>query len=153
MTTVRLATPADSAALVRLRAEMFAAIGQDVGAEDAPWRAAARAWFEGAVDGAALVAVAEEPGAGVVASAMAVLLPRAPSPEDPSASSAHVSQVSTLPGHRRRGHARACLRLLLDELERRGVVRADLHATAEGDALYRGLGFTEPAHPALRRRV
>lgn len=152
--TVRRATPQDADALVRLRAAMFAAMGQDPGPDDAAWRVAAAGWSAAAAeDESVVIAVAEEPGTGVVASAMAVLLPRAPSPEDVSSASAHVSQVSTLPGHRRRGHAHACLRLLLEELDRLGVVRADLHATADGERLSRALGFTEPAFRALRRRA
>lgn len=147
----RRATAADAVALAGLRAAMFGAMGDDVGGDDAPWRSAARAWFAVAVDDdAVLVTVAEEDGA-VVSSAVAVLVPRAPSPDDPAAASAHVSQVSTLPDHRGRGHARACLALLLDLLEQRGVRRADLHATRQGDALYRSLGFVDAPNPGLRR--
>ena len=150
---IRLATPDDAEALVRLRAAMFVAMGQDVGPEDAPWRRAAAAWFAEhlAAGGDALAVVADVRCAGPVASALAVLVPKAPDPADPSGRSAHVSQVSTLPEHRRRGHARACLRLLLGTLDAEGIARTDLHATADGEALYRGLGFTDRPYPSLRR--
>ncbi|GAA2748646.1 hypothetical protein GCM10009869_01230 [Amnibacterium kyonggiense] len=82
---------------------------------------------------------------------MAVLEHRAPSPTNPAGLAAHLSQVSTLPGHRRRGHARACLSALLAELDRRGVGRTDLFATADGEALYLDLGFRASPYPALRR--
>jgi ribosomal protein S18 acetylase RimI-like enzyme len=149
---VRLADERDASALVVLRAAMFAAMGQDVGAPEAPWRAAAEHWFtEVLPTGQVLVAVADVPGAGPVASAMAVLEQRAPSPTNPAGRAAHLSQVSTLPDHRRRGHARACLEALLGELDARGVLRTDLFATGEGEALYRSLGFRASPYPALRR--
>lgn len=148
---VRLATAADAAALARLRAAMLQAMGRDVGPEDAPWRTAAAAWFAAEPGRSAVAVVAEAPGEGVVASALAVLLPRPPGPDASTPFAAHVSQVSTRPEHRRRGHARACLRLLLELLEARGIERADPHATADGDALYRGPGFRDSPYPSLRR--
>jgi len=63
----------------------------------------------------------------------------------------HVFNMSTFPAHRRRGHARACLDALLDwfrdETEARAV---NLNATADGIALYRSVGFTEPRFAALQ---
>lgn len=150
---VREASPADAAALVRLRVAMFAAMGRDVGGEDAPWRSAAEHWFAQHLGRDAVAFVVDGPGEGPVASALAVLLPRAPGPADPATASAHVSQVSTLPEHRRRGLARACLTALLAHLEERGVTRSDLHATADGEALYRSLGYEESPYPALRRQA
>lgn len=151
--TIRRATPADADALVVLRAAMFTAIGDDVGDEHAAWRGSARTWFaEHLDDGTALCVVADVPRSGPVSSALAVLMPRAPSPTNGDPRVAHVSQVSTLPGHRRQGHARACLGHLLAELDRAGVGRADLHATGDGEALYRSLGFIDAPFPSLRRR-
>ncbi len=149
---IRFATAADAGALVRLRAAMFTAMGQEVGGSDAPWRAAAERWFAEVLptDGV-LVTVADVPGSGLVASAMAVLERRAPSPTNPEGLAAHLSQVSTLPEHRRRGHARACLEALLAGLDARAVRRTDLFATGEGEALYRSLGFRTSPYPALRR--
>ncbi|MBW4041595.1 MAG: GNAT family N-acetyltransferase [Acidobacteria bacterium] len=148
--TVRFAVPADAAALVLLRAAMFAAMGQEV--DDPAWRAAARAWFEVQLAGdGVLVAVVDLPGFGPVSSAMAVLERRAPSPTNPDGLAAHLSQVSTLREHRRRGHAGACVTALLAALDARGIVRTDLFATADGEALYLEQGFRPSPYPALRR--
>lgn len=152
MHAARLARPDDAAALVALRAAMFTAMGQDVGADDAPWRTAARRWFAERLGGPeVLVAVVEADGAGPVSCAMAVLESRAPSPSNPAGRSAHLSQVSTLPAHRGRGMARACLVALLEALDERGVQRTDLFATGDGERLYRSLGFRSSPYPALRR--
>lgn len=147
---VRFATPADADALVTLRAAMFDSMGQDTSGTQ--WRAAAVGWFRDRLaSGEAIVAVAAPPGFGVVACAMAVLEQRAPSPTNPAGLAAHVSQVSTLPEHRRHGRARACVTALLAELDRRGVGRTDLFATEDGEALYLDLGFRASPYPALRR--
>jgi ribosomal protein S18 acetylase RimI-like enzyme len=146
----RLAGPADAAALVDLRAAMFEAMGQDV--TDPVWRRAAREWFERRVAGDdLLVVVADAAGGGPVSCAMAVLEDAAPSPSDPSGRRAHLSSVSTLPDHRGQGLARACVGMLIAELDARGVRRTDLFATSEGEALYRSFGFRTSPYPALRR--
>lgn len=146
---IRFAGPQDSDALVELRVSMFGDMGQDLAGA---WRPAAKAWFERELGGPhVLITVADAPGNGPVSSAMAVLERRAPSPSNPSGSAAHVSQVSTLVAHRRRGYAGACLRALLAELDARGVGRIDLFATGDGDSLYRSLGFRTAPYPALRR--
>jgi ribosomal protein S18 acetylase RimI-like enzyme len=148
--TVRIAVPADAEALVVLRAAMFDAMGQDtVGPQ---WRSGALAWFRERLEGDdVVVVVADPPGFGPVASAMAVLEHRAPSPTNPFGLAAHLSQVSTLPEHRRRGHARACVTALLTALDERGVARTDLFASADGEGLYLDLGFRPSPYPALRR--
>jgi ribosomal protein S18 acetylase RimI-like enzyme len=152
---VRFATPADADALVELRAAMFdglrsSTVGRDtVGPQ---WRAAARAWFqERLAGGDVLVTVADPPGFGVVCCAMAVLEHRAPSPTNATGLAAHLSSVSTLPEHRRRGHARACVTALLAALDERGVNRTDLFASEDGEALSLDLGFRASPYPALRR--
>ncbi|MFF9896668.1 GNAT family N-acetyltransferase [Streptomyces longispororuber] len=53
------------------------------------------------------------------------------------------------PAYRRRGHSRAILNGLLDWFREREASRVDLHASREGEPLYRDLGFTEHPGPAL----
>lgn len=149
MTRSRFAVLQDAGALVELRASMFAAMGQDTSGE---WRAAALAWFETHLEGdGVLITVVDDPEGGPVASAMAVIEHRAPSPTNPTGLAAHLSQVSTLADHRRKGYARACVATLVAALDKRGVRRTDLFATDDGDALYRSLGFRASPNPALRR--
>ncbi|MER0245898.1 GNAT family N-acetyltransferase, partial [Streptomyces sp. HSW2009] len=57
--------------------------------------------------------------------------------------------VITDPVHRRRGHSRAIMTGLLDWFAGRDVARVDLHASAEGEPLYRALGFADHPDPAL----
>jgi GNAT superfamily N-acetyltransferase len=153
---IRRAVPADAAALAALRAAMFADMGEDAGGPHAAWRLDAVAWFERELRRGGEVAafVAEVPDTGVVASALGLLEHPAPSPANPAGVRGHVSQVSTLPAHRRRGYARGCLVALLDWFEHETAAgRLDLHATGDGEALYRSLGFAPSPYPSLRLRL
>ena len=153
---VRRAGAADAAALVRLRAAMYADMGESADAPDAPWRAAAEAWFTAWLPRTDEVAafVVEEPGAGPVACALGLVEHPPPSPSNPVGVRGHVSQVSTLPAFQRRGYARACVTALLDWFEREtDARRLDLSATTSGEPLYRSLGFAPSPYPALRLRL
>ncbi|MFI9828697.1 GNAT family N-acetyltransferase [Streptomyces sp. NPDC051913] len=57
--------------------------------------------------------------------------------------------VVTDPAHRRRGYSRAIMGGLLDWFREREVARVDLYASAEGEPLYRDLGFTDHPDPSL----
>jgi ribosomal protein S18 acetylase RimI-like enzyme len=146
----------DAAALTGLRAEMFAAMGHDVGPPDAAWRAAATAWFADRLDADERVAVfvAEHAAAGVVACALGASTPHVPGPRNPSGSRGHVSNICTLPAYRRQGLARACVGALLDWFRTSTDVGAvHLSATADGIGLYESFGFSRPEHPYLTLRL
>ncbi|HEY8319985.1 MAG TPA: GNAT family N-acetyltransferase [Amnibacterium sp.] len=176
---VRRAGAADAAALVRLRAEMYADMGDSSDAPDAPdapWRPAAEAWFTAWLPRTDEVAafVVDEPGVGPVACALGLVEHPPPSPSNPVGIRGHVSQVSTLPAFQRRGYARACVTALLDWFERetdarrldlspsartprrfasRRNRRSGAPATTSGEPRYRSLGFTPSSYPALRLRL
>ncbi|MEO7784353.1 MAG: GNAT family N-acetyltransferase [Terracoccus sp.] len=150
----RRAGPADAAALVVLRGVMFEAMGS-LGAADANWRDAARAWFERELAGPhTCVMVAEDEHGLVVSSAMGRLRREAPSPTNPAGVSGAVSNVVTLPGARGRGLARACLGTLLEWFdEETEAGQLELFATGDGAGLYESVGFRVTAWPAMRMRL
>jgi ribosomal protein S18 acetylase RimI-like enzyme len=153
VSAARRAGPEDAAAIVELRAAMYRALGDDPGPPDAPWRAAALTWFTRnlASGERTAVFVVDGPDGRPVSCAMGLLEARAPSPTNPSGLRGHVSQVSTADAYRRRGYARACLTALLAWFEADTDSRIiDLHASGEGEALYRALGFRDAPFPALR---
>jgi ribosomal protein S18 acetylase RimI-like enzyme len=139
--TVRFAMRADAPELVRLRGVMFESFGVDT--SDPEWRGRCQAHLEERLaDGRLIGAVVDHPQAsGLVASALAEVSTRIPAPSRPTGSYAYVSSVSTDRAWRGRGMARAVVSLLLDELRRRGVRRVELHATPDGEPLYRSFGF------------
>lgn len=154
-TRIRPATPEDAPALVELRALMLAEMGSDPGPADAPWRAAAHAWFtERLAQGTAIAVVAEHPVDGVVASAVGSVEQRTPSPSSPDGWHGRVSGVATRPAHRGRGLARRCTETLLDRLGTETTVHiAELNASAAAEQLYRSLGFSEPRFVALQAHL
>ncbi|MDY7101037.1 MAG: GNAT family N-acetyltransferase [Actinomycetota bacterium] len=163
MGEVRWATPDDATELVRLRRLMFEAMGlHPVGDEDAAWlrstedqlraRLAAGDLFAAVVE--APDAVASDGVVELAASGIVEVSTRIPSPLSASGSYAYLSSMSTDPRWRRRGYARLVIDALLDELRRRDVDRIELHATTDGIALYRSVGFVERSGPVemqLRR--
>ncbi|MFJ9680422.1 GNAT family N-acetyltransferase [Streptomyces sp. NPDC101194] len=152
----RRATVDDVPALVRLRGLMLADMGIETGDADAPWRAASARWFTEQMRRPDMFAafLVDDPELGTVSSAVGACEARAPGPASPSGLRGHVSNVSTDPRRRRRGHARVCLEALLTWFrEETQVVVVDLNATGDGAALYESLGFTAPRHPALQLRT
>jgi ribosomal protein S18 acetylase RimI-like enzyme len=151
--SVRRATVADVAALVRLRAQMFADMAQPPGPADQPWQANSAAWFaDRMAAGDCAAFVVDDPELGVVACAAGTLDRTVPGPNNPSGRRGHVFNVSTDPRRRRLGHARACIEALLDWYDREGVDVVDLAATGDGIHLYETVGFERGRYPTLRRR-
>ncbi|MFI6158691.1 GNAT family N-acetyltransferase [Micromonospora sp. PTRAS2] len=76
----------------------------------------------------------------------------APGPwqEAARATTGYVFNVVTDPAYRRRGYSRACLEALLDWCRKHGVGKVDLRASADGEPLYRSLGFVPTPGPTLR---
>jgi GNAT superfamily N-acetyltransferase len=78
----------------------------------------------------------------IVASAAVSLLEGIPVPDDPLVTVAFVHSVYTLPEYRRRGYARQLMQEILMFCEQRGIRRIDLVASAAGEGVYTGLGFS-----------
>jgi GNAT superfamily N-acetyltransferase len=151
---VRRAVADDAGELVRLRRVMLAAMN---GGEPGPGR-----WQEIAADafrrrladtaGPFTAYVVDKPDrtAELAACAVGVIEHRLSSPENPSGAFGYVLNVATDPGYRRRGYSRACMEAVLDWYRQRGVTRVELRTSAEGEPLYRALGFVTVAAPTLR---
>ncbi|HWD78220.1 MAG TPA: GNAT family N-acetyltransferase [Kribbella sp.] len=153
---VRRAKPDDAESLVHLRGLMLAAMGNDVGGPDAPWRAIALDWFADQLTSPDTFAayVVDDPAVGVVAGAAGNVHAHAPGPHDLTTVRGHLYNVSTHPDFRRRGLARACVVALMEWFrDETAVGQVELHATDDGVDLYRNLGFIESTFPSLRFRT
>jgi GNAT superfamily N-acetyltransferase len=147
---VRVAEPEDTAEVARLVGMMFSAIGL---ADDPEW---AR-YVEGSlVDGIAVpsfVVVVDDPDrpgrlAAVGASVINVRLPR---PGDSVRRVGYIQWMATDPSQRRQGHATRIVQRLLAWCESEGADLVELHASAEGESVYRAAGFGDPSQIALSR--
>ncbi|MGL5819352.1 MAG: GNAT family N-acetyltransferase [Phycicoccus sp.] len=152
---IRAAVPGDAAALVALRAVMFAAMGTDDAAlVDSRWRRAAHDWFAGRVGTAGVHVVVAEVGGEVVSCAVGEVTGLIPGPSAPHGSVGLISNVATFAGHRGHGHAAGCTNELLRWFEEEtDVSRVDLFATAGGERIYGQHGFVRSDFPAMRRRM
>ena len=147
----RQAIVADAEELTRLREVMISAFGP---IPDSGWRPLCIDAFRTALADpngplqAFVTEAPDEPGL-LAASSVGVIERRLPGPSNPTGLTGYILSVATDPRFRRQGHARAVVTATLDWLRDRGVPRVDLHASEEGESLYRDLGFHEPRGLAL----
>ncbi|MET9290663.1 GNAT family N-acetyltransferase [Streptomyces sp. NPDC003077] len=152
MSCVRQAVEDDVAELVRLRALLFETLGGDFfhpasGGDD--WRSALAAVLKEQVTSDAVRILVVEGEDGLAACGIGTIDQRLPGPHLRNGRIGHVIGVVTDPAYRRRGHSRAIMRDLLAWFRAREVARVDLYASAEGEPLYRALGFAEHPDPSL----
>lgn len=144
--SVRLATPADRDLLVRCREDFFAAEGWELDAAELEgFRSQWRTYIDAHLDRDFLAALVVGPQGDVRSLAFLVVTERPATPRAPSGRQGTVLNVLSYAQHRRRGYARRAVETLIEQARLRGVSRLELSASADGEQLYRGLGFTEAA--------
>jgi GNAT superfamily N-acetyltransferase len=136
---VRRAGLDDVTELVRLRAVMMAELGEPSAGD---WMEACAAYLRATLADGSTAAVVAACGVGVT-------LRRLPGPNTGDGRIGHVASMVTEPAWRGRGLATAIVRGLLDWYAAEGVRRVYLHASPDGEGIYRGQGFAEGAHPEL----
>ncbi|MFJ9629501.1 GNAT family N-acetyltransferase [Streptomyces sp. NPDC101175] len=150
---VRRAAEYDLVELIRLRALLFEDLGGDFfnpASADGGWLdALAVVLKEQLTTDTVRVLVVDGPDGTLAACGIGTVEQRLPGPHLRNGRIGQVLGVVTDPSHRRLGHSRAIMRGLLDWFRESGVSRVDLHASAEGEPLYRDLGFTEHPDPSL----
>jgi GNAT superfamily N-acetyltransferase len=148
----RHATLDDAPEILRLATMMYESMGLDASGPE--WRENATKLLAERLGGDEVVVFVvddpERPGA-LAACGGAAVIQRLPGPKTPAGRWGYVQWMATEPSYRRRGLATAVFTAILDWLDQRGITNVELHATAEGEPLYRSFGFTDPASPELRR--
>ena len=150
---LRPATAADVAELVRLRKLMMHAMGAPTG--DPGWERACHEFLATSLaEGTTGAVVADDPGlhGRLVACGVGTVAQRLPGPMAPSGRYGYIASMVTVEAWRGRGLATGIVVRLLDWFAGIGVQRVDLHASAEGEPIYRALGFAESPYPELRWR-
>jgi GNAT superfamily N-acetyltransferase len=135
---------------------MLEAMGMELGGEDAPWRDSALRYFTEQLAQPETFAafVVDDPAVGVVAGSAGHVNVHPPSPKDLTTIRGTLYNVSTDPGFRRRGLATACVVALLDWFrDETDVGQIELHASPDGDSLYRALGFINSSYPTQRLKI
>jgi len=146
----RFARVEEAGEVVRLACVMFESMGYDYSGEE--WQQEGERQVRERLGSDLAVLVVEHPDDGSLVSAAAgTVARRLPVPRNPAGRAGYVQWVATEPGFRRRGLARLTMEALLTWFEGAGVPNVELHATSDGEALYRSLGFGESGGRALRR--
>ncbi|MFD8594597.1 GNAT family N-acetyltransferase [Kitasatospora sp. NPDC059646] len=156
MSTPRPARPEDAAELVRLRTLMFEAMQGEQ--RPGPWQDTAQDLVARQLaepDRRLQAYVIDDPDrpGRLVSCAVGTLEQRLPAPGHPDGLFGFVFNICTDPGHRGRGHARACTEALVAWFDENRATRIDLHATEGGESLYRSLGFREHSTALSRQRL
>ena len=148
----RLATAADAEEVARLAALMYASMGLRTSAD---WLARAAAEFAHRQGDDLVAFVVDRPDrrGGLSASGAGMIARRLPSPTNPAGRVGYIQWVATDVAFRRQGLARQVLLELIHWFEERRVPVIELHATPDGEPLYRSLGFSHEGGVALRRRA
>ncbi|HMK99751.1 MAG TPA: GNAT family N-acetyltransferase [Acidimicrobiales bacterium] len=107
------------------------------------WRRAARDVVQRLPGDEVAVFVADHPDrpGTLVSCGAGVVVPRLPNPWHPHGRAGYVQWMSTEPEFRRRGYGRAVLQAVLAWFDQGGVDNVELHATEQGEPLYRSEGF------------
>jgi GNAT superfamily N-acetyltransferase len=146
---IRIATLDDVDELVRLRQVMFDEMDHPAG--DPAWREACAAFLRETMAAGTTVSLVAGDGDRLVSCGTGVTFRRVPGPANPSGRYGYIQSVVTEAPWRGRGLARAIVAGLLDWYRQRGIHRVDLHATGDGEPIYRSLGFTpDLAYPEMR---
>uniref|UniRef100_UPI0034E04A6C GNAT family N-acetyltransferase n=1 Tax=Streptomyces flavofungini TaxID=68200 RepID=UPI0034E04A6C len=146
------AVPDDIPELVRLRALLFEhRDGDYFSPVSAPgdWRHELAAVLAEKLASPSARVLVVDGDRGLAACAIGTVEHWFPGPHNRNGRVGHVIGVVTDPACRRRGYSRAIMRSLLDWFRAREVCRVDLYASADGEPLYRDLGFTDHPDPAL----
>jgi len=99
-------------------------------------------WYVRELRAGRLTGVVAESESGMpIATGLAWLQPRHPSPRFPHTELPYILQVYTVPDARRRGVAAAIVEALVEEARTNGYPRVLLHATRSGRSVYERLGF------------
>jgi GNAT superfamily N-acetyltransferase len=105
-------------------------------------------------DGSVVAFVVDAPdGAGLAACGVATVAARLPGPGNNGGHYGYVQSMATDERWRRRGCGRAVFQSLFDWFTDQGITAIDLHATDDGEALYRSFGFREGETIELRWRA
>ena len=107
------------------------------------WEGACRQiLIDGLNSGDLLAAVGETKDGTIVASGIAAVHRWLPSPANPSGLKGYIGSMATDHEWRRRGIGHRIADHLVQALHEQGITEIEVHATEDGEGIYRSLGFT-----------
>ena len=151
--TIRPATPADLAIVLRHRRAMFEEMGYTDGAAlDRMQQSSERFFAAGLEDGTYRGWFAETAEGRAIAGGGVGLVPWSPHPRDARPFRPMIFNVYAEPGYRRRGIARRLMEVMIEWCRQEGYQVVDLHSSDQGRPLYLSMGFTPTSELRLTLR-
>jgi GNAT superfamily N-acetyltransferase len=140
---IRRATMTDIAEILRLRTVMFRDMNPDV--ENGEWLDSSSGVLERHLSNATVIgAVADRPnGPGLCASGLLQIHEGLGSPRFPRGVFGYVGSVAVDPEWRKMGLGGGVIQFLIQEARTLRLERIELHATRDGERIYRKLGFRD----------
>jgi GNAT superfamily N-acetyltransferase len=149
--TIREAGAADIETILHHRRSMFRDMGEGTAEELDRMVEVARPWFARALaNGSYRHWLAMDASGGVAGGGGVLLCPWPANPHDPCTERAVILNVYTEGEFRRRGIARQVMEAILAWVQAYGLRSVNLHASADGRALYEKLGFAPTNEMRLR---
>lgn len=138
---IRRARVTDIPELLRLRGVMFHDMHFDIASTE--WIDSTSTSFKRHLPLATIIGAVMDrvPEPGLCASGLLQIQEGLGSPRFPKGAVGHISSVTVDPEWRRQGIGESLLRFLIDEARTLGLERIELHATPDGEGIYRKLGF------------
>jgi len=152
--TVRLAGSADIDTLIRARADFFATQGWELDSRQlVEQRAQWSSYISEQLGESLVAALVTDTADEVISVAFLAISERPATLTCPTGKLGTILNVFTYPEHRRHGHSRVALELLIAEARIRGLSRLELSASRLGEGVYRQLGFAEVSSEYLPMRL
>lgn len=129
--------------LLRLRVLMFDDIGVDTSGRE--WKRTCRDDLERGLSRGDLIGavIDDDEGGGLVAGGLLQVQERLATPRFPNGTFGYLGSVAVERSRRRQGLGTRVVVALIDEARQLGLERVELHATDDGEGIYRALGFDE----------
>lgn len=150
---IHRATAQDAPGLARLRCDFFRAMEPDSDADYPMFYRQLLDYLPAALERESLLAVVAAENGEIVGTAFLTPQERPLKPGSPGTAIGYVTNMYTLPAHRRKGAGRAMLESLIALARQRGLAELDLTATEDGLPLYQAAGFAADKNPFMRLRL
>jgi ribosomal protein S18 acetylase RimI-like enzyme len=145
----RLANESDIDELVKLRIEFLHEVAGGNGGDSSGLQASLPDYFKSAfVDGSYICWIAEDSGKIAGLGGMAIWT-KPGNFKSPNGRIGYIMNMYTLKSHRRMGICRELLKLLENSAKQQDISILEMHATLDGEPVYRQAGYAEPVSKVL----
>ena len=150
--TYRLATAADISILIEYRIRFLLGLfGDQQASSVSQLEGSLQQYYESALNEDNFIAIIARHENTVAGMGGMSLRQQPGNFKNPTGKIGYILSMYTVPEFRKLGIAANIVRLLIEEGRKRGIIAFELHATKEGESIYRNQGFEIHHEPTYRR--